>query len=51
MFLPECVFVYHLCACCPWKTEEGLEYPETGVKNACELLCICCETNLSSQEE
>lgn len=32
-----CMYVYHMCACCPWGPKEGPRFPETGVTGGCEL--------------
>lgn len=32
-----CMYVYHMCACCPWGPKEGPRFPETGVIGGCEL--------------
>lgn len=29
-------YLPHLCAWCPYRTEEDISSPETGVKGACE---------------
>lgn len=40
--------VDHVCAWCPWRPEEGVRYPGTGVNSlliACKLLYGCLELN------
>lgn len=39
VILPECVFVSHIGAWCPWRPEEGVRCPWTGVTNGCNPLC------------
>lgn len=34
--LPEGISVYHLCAWCPWRPEEGIRCPVTGVPDGFE---------------
>lgn len=31
--------LYHMCAWCPWRAEEGIGSPETRVADSCELPC------------
>jgi hypothetical protein len=37
--LSECTSVYCVCACCPWKPEEGIRSLGTEVIEDCELSC------------
>lgn len=30
--LPECVGIYYVCACCPWKPEQGMGFCTAGVR-------------------
>lgn len=41
-----CMHVYALCMyLVPWKRKHNLEFPRTGVRDSCELLCGCWELN------
>lgn len=31
--------MYHRCAWCQWRSEEGVRSPGTGIRGGCELLC------------
>ena len=42
---------YHMYARHLWRTEEGAEYPGTGVKDDHELLCGCLEPNSGPPQE
>lgn len=33
--LPICIDVHHVCVCCPWRPEEGVASPGTGVPDVC----------------
>lgn len=33
--------MYHMHAWCPWKAEEGVGFPGTGVTDGCELPSEC----------
>lgn len=44
--LSACMSVYHLHAWCPWRSEEGVRVPGTGVAD-CEPPCRCWELNSS----
>ena len=48
--LPACMYVY-LCTMCPWKSEEGVSFSETGVTNGCLPPCGCRELNLGPFQE
>lgn len=37
--LPTYTHVYHVCALCPQRQEEGVRSSETRVKDVCKLLC------------
>lgn len=39
--------VYHMCAWCPQRREEGIR-PGTGLTDGYEQLCGCSESNLDS---
>ena len=39
------MYVYHVCAWCPWKSEEGVRSPETGVMDSWEPPCQSWELN------
>jgi hypothetical protein len=43
--------VYHLYAWCPWRPEEGIRSPGTGVADDCEPLCGYWELNPGPFEE
>lgn len=43
--LPECMFMYHVCTWCLWRSEEGTEFPG---RDGCELPCEWWEQNLGS---
>ena len=43
------IYIYHVHAWCPWRPEEGIRSPETGVTDHCELRCW--GLNLSPLEE
>lgn len=34
--LPACIHIYHVCALCPRRSEEGIGGPEIGVTDSCE---------------
>jgi hypothetical protein len=40
-----CMSVYHICAWCPGKPEEGVRFSGTGVTDSCELACGCWKLN------
>lgn len=40
------MYVRHVCAWCPWRSEEGIRCPRTGVRNGCEPPCVNGELNL-----
>jgi hypothetical protein len=42
---PACISVYHLCASCLWRSEEGIRFPESEVADSCEPPCRCLELN------
>jgi len=42
-----CVFVYM----CPWRPEEGIRYPGTGVKDGFIPSCVCWELNQGLLQE
>jgi hypothetical protein len=44
--LYECIFVHHMCAWCPQKSEEGIGPPRTRVKNGGKPPCECWESNM-----
>lgn len=31
-----CIYVHCMCALCPWRLEEGIEFPEIKVNDGCE---------------
>lgn len=38
--------VWHMCTWCPWRSEDGIgRFPETGVRDGCELQCGFWESN------
>lgn len=37
--LPTCKSAYHIHAWCPWRPEDGVGFPRTGVTFSCELSC------------
>lgn len=37
--LPSCMYVYYMYAWCPWKTEEDIRSPGTGVTDGCKPPC------------
>lgn len=39
--LPEIMYVHHVCAWCPWRSEEGVGSPGPGVKDGYEPLFGC----------
>lgn len=45
-----CLSVYHMCARCPWKTEEGNKWPSTRDADSCEPLWECGESNSRRSE-
>lgn len=36
--LPECVRMYYVCACCPWKPEQGMGFCTVGVRKNLDSL-------------
>jgi hypothetical protein len=34
--MPECVYVYHMSAGCPWRLKEAIGLPGAGVTDGCE---------------
>ena len=40
-----CMPVHHVCAQCPWRSGEGIEFPGTGIKDSCKSQCGCWESN------
>lgn len=36
--LPECVGIYYVCACCPWKPEQGMGFCTAGVRKKTWIL-------------
>lgn len=38
-YLPTHVYEQHVYSSCPWRLEEGIRYPGTGVTDSCEPLC------------
>ena len=49
--LPACMYVYHVCAWCLWRPEEGIRSPGTGVTDGCEPPYGYWESNLGPLEE
>jgi hypothetical protein len=43
--------VYNFRTWCPWSSEEGIGFSETGFIDSCELPCWCWELNLVPLEE
>jgi hypothetical protein len=43
--------MYHTCARCQWKPEEGFCLSRSGCTGSCELQCGCWELNLDTLEE
>jgi len=41
--LSACMYVHHVCAWCPWRSEVGVG---STVMHGCELLCMGWELNL-----
>lgn len=37
VFLPACMHVYHMFACCPQRSEEDITFLRIGVVESCEL--------------
>ena len=38
--LPACIYVYHMYAWYPWRSEESIRSLGTGVMNGCEPSCM-----------
>lgn len=36
--LPECVGIYYVCACCPWKPEQAMGFCTVGVRKKTWIL-------------
>jgi hypothetical protein len=49
--LPTRMYVQHVCAWYPWRLEEGVRSPGTGVKDACETPHGCWESNPDPLQE
>ena len=49
--LPSCEFIQHECFWYPWRSEEGIRFPGTGVIDRCKLSSMCCEPNPGLLEE
>jgi hypothetical protein len=49
--LLECVSVYHMCAWCPWKSEEALGSPWTGIMDTSEMSRGCWKLNLGPMQK
>lgn len=49
VFLPVCICTTD--AWYPWRPEEGIRFPGTGVPDCCELLWVCWEVNLGPLQE
>lgn len=54
--LPVYMYVRHVCACCPWRSEEGIGSPRTGVSTvvnhqvgAGNQAPVLCKNNKCSQ--
>ena len=45
------MYVYHMCACCPRRSEEALRPLGTGITDSCAPSCGCWEQNPSPLEE
>lgn len=41
--LPAHMYVHHVHAWCPWRSEDEVGFPKTGVMNDCEPPYKCCE--------
>lgn len=48
--LPVCASVHCVCVQCPQISEEGIEFPGTGVTDGCEWPYQSWESNLDSLE-
>lgn len=44
--LPVCMYVHQVHDWCPWRQEEGVDYPRTGVTDDCEPKCVSWELNM-----
>lgn len=49
--LPSCVYVQHVCAWCPRRSEEGVGYPRPGLMDNCEPPCRCWKLNPDPLQE
>lgn len=49
--LPACTSVHHMKACSPWKPEEGILSPATGITDGCKQPCGSWQLNLGLLEE
>jgi hypothetical protein len=49
--LSQCIYVHHMHAWCPQKSEEGVRVPGTRVMSICEPPCGCQELNLGPLQE
>lgn len=45
MWIPVCMYMFHTCAWCLRRSEEGLWSPGTGVADSCELSCVYWDLN------
>jgi hypothetical protein len=46
-----CVSTYLMYVYCPWRSEEDVQFPGTGVTDSGELPCCSSEVNLGLLEE
>lgn len=44
-----CMYMYLVCICCQWKSEEGVGSPGTGVVDDCELPCGCWKSTVRAE--